>query len=206
MRTNTVIKCPPTVAIKAQQLIFTLREALTFEVVGNTISRPPQSVPVRCSPAINMVKGKKTRVSLATTSAFTPVRLNHFATGIIPFNLKVSENVFPVSIVPFFCYLASSFRMLCSVFTCSCVPFFWMIFAPFFTSRHLMFFVLEITNVCFLCQFFFCLLHTHNCNIKRNKYQVCSLVSDVSPEPRIDIFSREKREGFKQYGNESEKF
>lgn len=28
----------------------------------------------------------------------------------------------------------------------------------------------------------------------------------VSPEPRIDIFSREKREGFDQYGNELERF
>jgi len=32
------------------------------------------------------------------------------------------------------------------------------------------------------------------------------LVKEVSPEPRIDIFSREKREGFDQYGNETERF
>ena len=34
-------------------------------------------------------------------------------------------------------------------------------------------------------------------------YQIVRL---VSPEPRIDIFSREKHEGFDQYGNEQEKF
>lgn len=33
-----------------------------------------------------------------------------------------------------------------------------------------------------------------------------SKVKLVSPEPRIDIFSREKREGFEQYGNEKDKF
>lgn len=32
------------------------------------------------------------------------------------------------------------------------------------------------------------------------------LVKRVSPGPRIDIFSREKREGFDQFGNETEKF
>lgn len=32
------------------------------------------------------------------------------------------------------------------------------------------------------------------------------LVREVSPEPRIDYFSREKREGFTSYGNEPEKF
>ena len=32
------------------------------------------------------------------------------------------------------------------------------------------------------------------------------VVKSVSPEPRIDIFSREKREGFEQYGNETDKF
>jgi N6-adenosine-specific RNA methylase IME4 len=32
------------------------------------------------------------------------------------------------------------------------------------------------------------------------------LVKRVSPEPRIDIFSREKRDGFSQYGNEVDKF
>lgn len=32
------------------------------------------------------------------------------------------------------------------------------------------------------------------------------LVRRVSPGPRIDIFSREKREGFDQFGNETEKF
>lgn len=32
------------------------------------------------------------------------------------------------------------------------------------------------------------------------------LVREVSPEPRIDIFSRERREGFDQYGNEKNRF
>jgi N6-adenosine-specific RNA methylase IME4 len=32
------------------------------------------------------------------------------------------------------------------------------------------------------------------------------LVREFTPEPRIDIFSREKREGFAQWGNETEKF
>jgi N6-adenosine-specific RNA methylase IME4 len=32
------------------------------------------------------------------------------------------------------------------------------------------------------------------------------LVSEVSPEPRIDVFSREPREGFGQYGNEVNRF
>lgn len=33
-----------------------------------------------------------------------------------------------------------------------------------------------------------------------------NLVKEVSPEPRIDMFSREKREGFAQYGNEPGRF
>ena len=33
-----------------------------------------------------------------------------------------------------------------------------------------------------------------------------NLVKEVSPEPRIDMFSREKREGFAQYGNELDRF
>lgn len=33
-----------------------------------------------------------------------------------------------------------------------------------------------------------------------------NIVRKVSPDPRIDIFSREKREGFDQYGNEADKF
>jgi len=32
------------------------------------------------------------------------------------------------------------------------------------------------------------------------------LVREVSPGPRLDVFSREKRDGFEQYGNEVEKF
>lgn len=32
------------------------------------------------------------------------------------------------------------------------------------------------------------------------------VVKSVSPEPRIDIFSREKRDGFSQYGNETDRF
>ena len=32
------------------------------------------------------------------------------------------------------------------------------------------------------------------------------LVRRVCPEPRLDVFSREKREGFEQYGNEVDKF
>lgn len=32
------------------------------------------------------------------------------------------------------------------------------------------------------------------------------IVREVSPEPRIDVFSREKRDGFKQYGNEVDKY
>ncbi|MCD6317654.1 hypothetical protein J7M02_01150, partial [Candidatus Aerophobetes bacterium] len=32
------------------------------------------------------------------------------------------------------------------------------------------------------------------------------LVREVSPEPRLDVFSREKREGFDQWGNEKDKF
>jgi N6-adenosine-specific RNA methylase IME4/transcriptional regulator with XRE-family HTH domain len=33
-----------------------------------------------------------------------------------------------------------------------------------------------------------------------------NLVKDVSPEPRIDVFSRERRDGFEQYGYEVEKY
>ena len=33
-----------------------------------------------------------------------------------------------------------------------------------------------------------------------------NIVQQASPEPRIDMFSREKRDGFNQYGNEPEKF
>jgi len=33
-----------------------------------------------------------------------------------------------------------------------------------------------------------------------------NLIKEVSPEPRIDMFSREKREGFAQYGNELDRF
>lgn len=33
-----------------------------------------------------------------------------------------------------------------------------------------------------------------------------NLVREVSPEPRLDWFSREKREGFDQYGNETSRF
>lgn len=33
-----------------------------------------------------------------------------------------------------------------------------------------------------------------------------NLVKEVSPEPRLDVFSREKREGFDQWGNEIDKF
>lgn len=32
------------------------------------------------------------------------------------------------------------------------------------------------------------------------------IVKRVSPDPRIDIFSREKRVGFDQYGDEPDKF
>jgi N6-adenosine-specific RNA methylase IME4 len=32
------------------------------------------------------------------------------------------------------------------------------------------------------------------------------LVREVSPGPRLDVFSREKREGFDQYGNEVDKY
>jgi len=32
------------------------------------------------------------------------------------------------------------------------------------------------------------------------------LIKQVSPEPRIDYFSREKRDGFDQWGNETKKF
>jgi len=40
----------------------------------------------------------------------------------------------------------------------------------------------------------------------RKPEEFYNLVAEVSPEPRIDYFSREKRDGFEQYGNEQEKF
>jgi len=40
----------------------------------------------------------------------------------------------------------------------------------------------------------------------RKPKEFYDLVREVSPEPRIDIYSREKHEGFAQYGNESAKF
>jgi len=40
----------------------------------------------------------------------------------------------------------------------------------------------------------------------RKPDQFYNLVAEVSPEPRIDIFSREKHDGFEQYGNEISKF
>lgn len=40
----------------------------------------------------------------------------------------------------------------------------------------------------------------------RKPEEFYNLVKEVSPEPRIDMFSREKREGFEQYGNEPSKF
>ena len=40
----------------------------------------------------------------------------------------------------------------------------------------------------------------------RKPEEFYALVRQVSPEPRIDIFSREKHEGFEQYGNETTKF
>mgnify|MGYP003114634401 FL=1 len=40
----------------------------------------------------------------------------------------------------------------------------------------------------------------------RKPEEFYDLVKRVSPEPRIDIFSRESREGFDQFGNEKDKF
>lgn len=40
----------------------------------------------------------------------------------------------------------------------------------------------------------------------RKPVEFYNSVRRVSPEPRLDYFSREKREGFEQYGNESDKF
>jgi N6-adenosine-specific RNA methylase IME4 len=40
----------------------------------------------------------------------------------------------------------------------------------------------------------------------RKPSEFYDLVKRVSPEPRIDIFSREKQEGFDQYGDETDKF
>jgi len=40
----------------------------------------------------------------------------------------------------------------------------------------------------------------------RKPEEFYELVRKVSPEPRIDVFSREKREGFAQYGNEPKRF
>lgn len=39
----------------------------------------------------------------------------------------------------------------------------------------------------------------------RKPNEFYDLVREVSPEPRIDIFSREKRDGFEQWGNEKDK-
>lgn len=40
----------------------------------------------------------------------------------------------------------------------------------------------------------------------RKPEEFYNLVREVSPEPRLDIFSREKHEGFEQFGNETSKF
>ncbi len=40
----------------------------------------------------------------------------------------------------------------------------------------------------------------------RKPAEFYDLVREVSPEPRVDIFSREPHEGFDQYGNETAKF
>jgi N6-adenosine-specific RNA methylase IME4 len=40
----------------------------------------------------------------------------------------------------------------------------------------------------------------------RKPIEFYDLIREVSPAPRVDIFSREKHEGFDQYGNETDKF
>lgn len=53
---------------------------------------------------------------------------------------------------------------------------------------------------------FFCAFNAPRREHSRKPDEFYQLVKRVSPEPRIDIFSREKREGFDQYGNETELF
>lgn len=50
---------------------------------------------------------------------------------------------------------------------------------------------------------FFCAFNAPRREHSRKPDEFYSLVKRVSPEPRIDIFSREKRDGFDQYGNET---
>jgi hypothetical protein len=40
----------------------------------------------------------------------------------------------------------------------------------------------------------------------RKPEEFYALVREVSPGPRLDVFSREPHEGFEQYGNEQDKF
>jgi len=53
---------------------------------------------------------------------------------------------------------------------------------------------------------FFCAFNANRKEHSRKPDEFYDLVKRVSPEPRIDIFSREKRDGFEQYGYEAGKF
>lgn len=53
---------------------------------------------------------------------------------------------------------------------------------------------------------FYCCFYAQRKEHSRKPDEFYDLVRRVSPEPRIDIFSREKRPGFEQYGDETGKF
>jgi len=53
---------------------------------------------------------------------------------------------------------------------------------------------------------FFCAFNANRKEHSRKPDEFYDLVKRVSPEPRIDIFSREKRDGFEQYGYEAGRF
>ncbi len=53
---------------------------------------------------------------------------------------------------------------------------------------------------------FFCCFNGKRREHSRKPSEFYDVIRRVTPEPRIDIFSREKREGFESWGNESNKF
>lgn len=221
VRANAVVVRTPTVAIKAKQLVALLRPSHPFQVVYGAVPGTAQRAPMSRTSAIYMVDSQKARMALTAASASSSIRLDHLHSECVALRFEMGKGMLPVRLIPISCSCSCRFCVRGTPPTRVRVVFLGISLEasrPLGFDGFLVSLIVSSPSGSFL---FFAFCHKvlplrENSTARdygRNRAfsalgsdAFYDLVRRVSPEPRIDVFSREQRAGFDSWGDQEDHF